>query len=115
VALAALAGVVVLRAQPQRTAHQRAAVARTSSATPVSGRLSATTVYIAHTAEQAQTLRTWLAAGSFSVPAGAPAQAAVILAPSAAEAAFAREAVGEALHERGVPAVVLDAATITRP
>jgi hypothetical protein len=125
VAVAALAGVVVLRAQPQRTAHQHAAttgsagqaaaVTRTSSATPVSGRLTATTVYVAHTPEQAQTLRSWLAAGPSGVPAGAPAQAAVILAPSAAEAAFARDAVREALQERGAAPVVLDAATITGP
>jgi hypothetical protein len=83
--------------------------------TPVGGHLAASTVYIAHTPEQAQTLRAWLAAGPSSVPAGAPAQAAVILAPSAAEAAFARDAVREAIQDRGVAPVVLDAATITGP
>jgi hypothetical protein len=125
VALAALAGVVVLRVQPQRTAHQQTATTTSAgqaaastgatSATPVSGRLTATTVYIAHTMEQAQTLRSWLAAGRFAVPEGAPEQAAVILAPSAAEAAFARDAVRNGLQDAGVAAVVVDAATITGP
>jgi hypothetical protein len=125
VALATLGGIVVLRVQSPRTARQQtmtttsavqaAASTRVRSAPPVSGRLTATTVYLAHTPEQVQTLRAWLAAGGFAVPEGASEQAAVILAPSAGEAAFAQDAVRNELQDAGVAAVVLDAATITAP
>src|SRR5205823_3227649 len=80
-----------------------------AAVTPVSRRPATTAVYLARTPEEAQALRSWFAAGSFGVPGGAPANAAVILAPSAAEADFARGAVMTWLHDAGVVPVSVDA------
>jgi len=58
-------------------------------------------VLVARTPEEEQTLRAWIAAGDFGVPGGAPSMGRVVVAGSPAEADFARGAMQNSLGDAG--------------